>query len=86
LRFNPVFDDHTEYQHRFIGAAQNVKYINIQKTQDLQYTDPNRFYRDLTAFIRSAGGTSEFQYWKEPTNPAENDPAKNLQFLINFML
>jgi hypothetical protein len=77
LRFNPVFDDHTEYQHRFIGAAQNVKYINIQnRTQDLQYTDPNRFYRDLTAFIRSAGGTSEFQYWKEPTNPAENDPGK----------
>ena len=77
LRFNPVFDDHTEYQHRFIGAARNVKYINIQnRTQDLQYTDPNRFYRDLTAFIRSAGGTSEFQYWKEPTNPAENDPGK----------
>ena len=77
LRFNPVFDDHTEYQHRFIGAAQNVKYINMQnRTQDLQYTDPNRFYRDLTAFVRSAGGTSEFQYWKEPVNPAENDPEK----------
>ena len=77
LRFNPVFDDHTEYQHRFIGAAQNVKYINMQtRTQELQYTDPNRFYRDLTAFVRSAGGTSEFQYWKEPVNPAENDPEK----------
>ena len=77
LRFNPVFDDHTEYQHRFIGAAQNVKYINLQtRTQDLQYTDTNKFYRDLTTFVRNAGGTSEFQYWKEPTNPAENDPGK----------
>jgi len=77
LRFNPVFDDHTEYQHRFVGAAQNVKYINMQtRTQDLQYDDPNRFYRDLTAFVRSTGGTSEFQYWKEPVNPAENNTKK----------
>jgi len=77
LRFNPVFDDHTEYQHRFIGAAQNVKYINMQSrnTENI-ISDPNRFYRDLTEFVRNAGGTSEFQYWKEPTNPAENDPGK----------
>ena len=77
LRFNPVFDDHTEYQHRFIGAAQNVKYINMQpRNTNNKISDPNRFYRDLTAFVRSTGGTSEFQYWKEPTNPAENDPEK----------
>ena len=77
LRFNPVFDDHTEYQHRFIGAAQNVKYINMQSrnTENI-ISDPNRFYRDLTEFVRNADGTSEFQYWKEPTNPAENDPEK----------
>jgi len=77
LRFNPVFDDHTEYQHRFIGAAQNVTYINLQSRNPRNtISDPNRFYRDLTAFVRSSGGTSEFQYWKEPTNPAENDPEK----------
>ena len=77
LRFNPVFDDHTEYQHRFIGAAQNVKYINMQSRNTANViSDPNRFYRDLTTFVRNSGGTSEFQYWKEPTNPAENDPGK----------
>ena len=77
LRFNPVFDDHTEYQHRFIGAAQNVKYINLQsRNTENAISDPNRFYRDLTAFVRSFGGTSEFQHWDEPTNPAENDLEK----------
>ena len=77
LRFNPVFDDHTEYQHRFIGAAQNVKYINMQsRNTENSISDPNRFYRDLTEFVRNAGGTSEFQYWKEPINPAENDSEK----------
>jgi hypothetical protein len=77
VRINPVFDDHTEYQHRFIGAAQNVKYINMQsRNTHNEISDPNRFYRDLTAFVRSTGGTSDFQYWEEPTNPAENDPKK----------
>jgi len=77
IRINPVFDDHTEYQHRFIGAAQNVKYIQLQgRNQHNVISNPNRFYRDLTAFIRSAGGTSEFQHWEELINPAENDLEK----------
>jgi hypothetical protein len=77
LRFNPVFDDHTEYQHRFIGAAQNVKYIYMQsRNTGNAIADPNRFYRDLTEYVRWTGGTSEFQYWKEPTNPAENHAKK----------
>jgi len=77
LRFNPVYDDHTEYQHRFIGAAQNVKYIQLQgRNQHNVISNPNRFYRDLTEFVRSTGGTSEFQYWEELINPAENTSEK----------
>ena len=77
IRLNPVFDDHTEYQHRFIGAAQNVSYINIQSRNiDNAISDPNRFYRHLTEYIRSTGGTSEFQHLQEPTNPAENSTDK----------
>jgi len=77
IRINPVFDDHTEYQHRFIGAAQNVKYIYMQsRNTGNAIADPNRFYRDLTEYVRWTSGTSEFQYWKEPTNPAENHAKK----------
>ncbi len=77
VRINPIFDDHTEYQHRFIGTAQNITYINMQSRNiDNVISDPNRFYRDLTAFVRSFGGTSDFQYWQELTNPAENDLEK----------
>jgi len=75
--FNPIYDDHTEYQHRFIGNAENIKYIKIQdKGPKLQQQDTNRFYRDLSEYVRSTGGTSEFQFWKEPTNPADNDENK----------
>jgi len=77
VRINPIFDDHTEYQHRFIGTAQNITYINMQSRNiDNVISDPNKFYRDLTAFVRSFGGTSEFQHWQELTNPAENDLEK----------
>lgn len=72
LYLNPIYDDHTEYQHRFIGPAQNVQYIYMRN----RITDTNRFYRDLTEYVRNAGGTSEFQHWKEPVNPAENNPLK----------
>jgi hypothetical protein len=77
LRFNPIYDDHTEYQHRFIGGAQNVKYIHMQsRSTHNAISNPNRFYRDLAEFVRSTGGTSEFQDWTEPTKPAEDDPKK----------
>lgn len=82
--FNPVLDDHTEHQYRFIGNALNVKYIYIQSRSTTgTVSDPNRFYRDLTDYVRSTNGFSNFQYWKEPTNPAENNKKK---FAINRQL
>ena len=86
IRLNPVFDDHTEYQHRFIDAAQNVKYIYMQsRNQGNVIADPNRFYRDLTEYVRWTGGTSDFQHWgldpnrqhwEQLVNPAENSTDK----------
>ena len=70
---NPVYDDHTEYQHRFVGVATNVKYIYMNSDS---VTDPNRFYRDLAGWIRMTGGKSNFQHWKERTNPSTNNANK----------
>jgi len=75
---NPVMCPHTELQHRFIGSAKNVRYIKMQDKQPNanSVTDPNRFYRELTDYIRYIGGTSEFQFWSELTNPVTNDEGK----------
>ena len=75
---NPVMCPHTELQHRFIGTAKNIRYIKLQdKTPDgLQVTDPNRFYRELTEYIRWTGGSSNFERWTELTNPVSNDEGK----------
>lgn len=75
---NPVMCFHTELQHRFISTAKNVQYIKIQdKTPGArQVTDPNRFYRELTEYIRWAGGSSNFERWTELTNPVSNDKGK----------
>src|SRR6056300_291286 len=67
---NPVYDDHTEYQHRFIGNAQNLEYIYMQKTR------PNEFYRLLAAWIRNTGGVANFDNWQDPVNPASNNANK----------
>jgi hypothetical protein len=67
---NPVYDDHTEYQHRFIGNAQNLEYIYMQKTR------PNEFYRLLAAWIRKTGGVADFNNWQDPVNPASNNANK----------
>jgi len=71
LVMNPVYDDHTEYQHRFIGNAVNLQYIYLDKAS------PNDFYRHLTSFVRSTGGNADFDTWTSLTNPAENDPHKH---------
>ena len=70
VMLNPVYDDHTEYQHRFIGNAQNLEYIYMQKSR------PNEFYRLLAAWIRNTGGTASFDNWKDPVNPASNNANK----------
>ena len=70
IMLNPVYDDHTEYQHRFIGNAQNLEYIYMQKSR------PNEFYRLLAAWIRNTGGTASFDNWKDPVNPASNNANK----------
>ncbi len=70
IMLNPVYDDHTEYQHRFIGNAQNLEYIYMQKTR------PNEFYRLLAAWIRKTGGVADFDNWQDPVNPASNNANK----------
>jgi len=70
IMLNPVYDDHTEYQHRFIGNAQNLEYIYMQKTR------PNEFYRLLVAWIRKTGGVADFDNWQDPVNPASNNANK----------
>lgn len=70
VELNPVFDDHTEYQHRFIGDAQNLEYIYMQTTA------PNEFYKSISAWIRTTGGKADFDNWKNPVNPASNDDNK----------
>ena len=70
IMLNPVYDDHTEYQHRFIGNAQNLEYIYMQKSR------PNEFYRLLAAWIRNTGGTADFDNWQDPVNPASNNDNK----------
>ena len=70
IMLNPVYDDHTEYQHRFIGNAQNLEYIYMQKSR------PNEFYRLLAAWIRKTGGTANFDNWQDPVNPASNNANK----------
>ena len=67
---NPVYDDHTEYQHRFIGKAQNLQYIYMQKN------GINKFYKLLGAWIKRTGGFAEFDNYQNPTNPASNNPNK----------
>jgi hypothetical protein len=75
---NPVMCPHTELQHRFIGTAKNVQYIKIQDKppEGLQVSDPNRFYRELTEYIRWTGGSSNFERWTELTNTVSNDEGK----------
>ena len=70
IRMNPVYDDHTEYQHRFIGNAQNLEYIYMQKTR------PNEFFRLFATWIRHTGGVANFDKWDEPINPASNNANK----------
>ena len=67
---NPVYDDHTEYQHRFIGKAQNLQYIYMQKN------GINKFYKLLGAWIKRTGGFAEFDHFQDLTNPSSNDPNK----------
>jgi len=70
IMLNPVYDDHTEYQHRFIGNAQNLEYIYMQKSR------PNEFYRLLAAWIRKTGGVADFDNWRDLVNPASNNANK----------
>lgn len=75
---NPVMCFHTEMQHRYISKAKNVKYIKMQdkQTDNKTVTDPNRFYRELSDYIRYTGGISNFQHWLDLTNPVNNDNKK----------
>lgn len=68
---NPVFDDHTEHQHRFVRNAVNVEYIYLNSSANAQ-----KFYATLAAWIRKAGYSADFDRWKDPVNPKTNDQVK----------
>ena len=67
---NPVYDDHTEFQHRFVGNAKNFYYIWLDKK------DPTQFYKSIGYWIRHTGGKANFDTWKDLVNPAHNNPDK----------
>jgi len=68
---NPVFDDHTEFQHRFVRNAVNVEYIYLNSNSSAE-----KFYTDFAAWIRKSGYTADFDKWKEPVNPSTNNKTK----------
>ena len=77
ILLNPVFDDHTEYQHRFVGNAQNLVYVYMDKS------NPNDFYKSFSVWIRTTGGVAHFDTWIDPVNPANSNKRK---FKINEAL
>ena len=84
---NPVFCPHTELQHRLVNKAVNFSYIPMQERNLLaaeepvkSITNPNKFYKDLTSFIRQTGGESNFQHWTTINNPVTNEKNKLLIF------
>jgi len=83
---NPVMCHHTEMQHRFIGTTKNVQYIKLQDKElnSNAVSDPNRFYKEFSSYIRYTGGTSNFEFWSELINPVTND--KNKIIIYNAIL
>jgi len=77
ILLNPVFDDHTEYQHRFVGNAQNLVYIYMDRN------NTNDFYKSFSIWIRTTGGVADFDTWIDPVNPASSNKRK---FKINKAL
>ena len=78
---NPVFDDHTEFQHRFIGNGKNVSYIAMDKE------NPNHFYRCLSTWVMHTGGIANFDNWSQLINPANIHQRKlkiNQELLTKF--
>ena len=69
---NPVFDDHTEHQHRFVRNAVNIKYIYMTAGT----ANADRFHKNLATWIRAAGYSANFDNWTEPTNPKTNHDIK----------
>jgi hypothetical protein len=68
---NPVFDDHTEHQHKFVRNAVNVEYIYLNSSANAQ-----QFYALLAAWIKKAGYTADFANWSDPINPKTNNQTK----------
>lgn len=77
---NPVFDDHTEFQHRLIGNAKNLEYIQMNKE------NPNYFFKCLGVWIKNTGGISNFDTWSDLINPASIHPRKLKinQYLLTY--
>ena len=68
---NPVYDDHTEFQHRFVRNTVNVEYIYLNSSSNAE-----KFYTDFASWIRKAGYSADFDNWKDPINPKSNNKTK----------
>ena len=71
---NPVYDDHTEYQHRFVRNAVNIEYIYLDSNS--AEVSAEKFYTDFATWIRKSGYSADFDNWKDPTNPKSNNKTK----------
>ena len=71
IAVNPVFDGHTEFQHRFYRGAANTQYIYMQTNHPAQ-----EFYTKLAVWMRKYDCVAEFDRWRDPANSYENDPIK----------
>ena len=71
---NPVFDDHTQFQHQFVADCNidNLCYVYMQD-------NPKRFYSALENWCNifampiPHARQSRFMHWTEKQNPAQND-------------
>ena len=74
---NPVFDDHTQFQHKFMEGfnTDNLCYIYMQD-------QPKNFYSALENWCNiyympiTPGRQSRFMHWTTKNNPAENEPVR----------
>lgn len=78
LCINPVLDNHTEFQYKFVEGLNNVKYIYLED-RDSEFgfiKNANQFYLDLSDYIKYTGGKNCIEHWTHVINPAENDTFK----------
>ena len=73
IAINPVFDGHTEYQHKFHRNAKNTKYIYMQSWET---RSARTFYNQLSAWLTGFNYSLDLTGLYYPVNSYESDPAQ----------